>query len=296
MYRTSFPDLEWLKAKIASGMEWPTCILDVTGVQDFRSDIQGPYSLFTVQEGRQYCKNESSETILNSETAFCSNNQERYTLDTLSPQTKVFNIHFGQRMSQEVLAYIHLDDRLLLEGPQRLEKPSELGNVHLSAYMQGLIKRLKSKRQFVVDQDPRHHGLVSQLLFSLMVQQHQRAFEKKLRSTKTSTQKEVVKRLRNSIEFLYDHLTEPFSLDLLAASAAMSKFHYARSFHQVFGTTPHRFAEQLKMGRAQKLLLLSKSSIKDIAWQLGYQSSDHFSRSFKGTFQQSPRQFRKSLA
>lgn len=296
MYRTSFPDLQWLKKRIASGMEWPTCILDVGNAQDFRSDIQGPYSLFTVIKGQQYCKNEKEEALLSPGMAFCSNNQERYTLDTISKETQVFNIHFGHTLSREVMAYLHLNDQELLDGRQQLEQSAPLGSLVLSKYMQQLVEKVKSPHEFVIDENPEHQFLVTQLLFSLMVQQHQKAFEKKIRSTKASTQREIAKRLQQSLEFLYEHLTDPFSLDQLAQSAAMSKFHYLRSFRQAFGTTPHRFAEQLKLNRAKKLLLLSQSPIQEIAYHLGYQSSDHFSRSFRSSFHQSPRQFRKQLA
>lgn len=296
MYRTSFPDLEWLKQRIASGTEWPTCILDVTGVQDYRSDIQGPYSLFTVQSGTQYCKNEHEESILEPGTAFCSNDQERYTLDTQNTHSHVFNIHFGKRLSHEVMAYLHIDEADLLEGKHGLDRKTHLGQFQLTSYMQQLLRKLKSKRQFVVDQSPDHHYLVSHLLFSLMLRQHQKAFEKKMRKTRASTKREIAVRLQRSMEFLCDHITQPPSLEQLAQSAAMSKFHYLRSFSEAFGTTPHRFAEQLRLGHAKKLLQFSNNSIKNIAMDLGYQSSDHFSRSFKGSFQQSPRQFRQVIS
>ena len=128
-----------------------------------------------------------------------------------------------------------------------------------------------------------------------MLERYKPAFEQKLRSTRAITRKELLKRLERAVEYMLDNLSEVVSIDHLAQVANLSKFHFIRSFKEVFGSTPHKFLEKLRMEKAMRLLSLSSLSIGHIATDLGFQSPDHFSRTFRTQYQLSPLQYRKSI-
>jgi len=58
----------------------------------------------------------------------------------------------------------------------------------------------------------------------------------------------------------------------------------------------HRIVENYKMTDASDLLLNTSLSVTSIGQQVGYKSTDHFSRCFKRHFGQSPSEFRASLS
>jgi AraC family transcriptional regulator len=83
------------------------------------------------------------------------------------------------------------------------------------------------------------------------------------------------------------------SLDDLAKAAGMSLFHFARSFKQATGETPHRFVTRLRLERAKRLLRESDKDLLQIARSIGFSSSTHLATVFARHVGTTPRAFRQ---
>jgi AraC family transcriptional regulator len=94
------------------------------------------------------------------------------------------------------------------------------------------------------------------------------------------------------IEHMHDHLGDDVDLDGLAAVAAMSKFHFVRSFRAATGLTPHRYLTMLRMRRAAGLLRTTSLSIRQVASACGYQSPSRFASAFRREHGVSPARYR----
>jgi AraC-like DNA-binding protein len=84
---------------------------------------------------------------------------------------------------------------------------------------------------------------------------------------------------------------EPFikhSLDDLAKLAAMSKFHFLRSFKDSTGLTPHAYLNNIRVERAKNLLLTTDNNISDIALECGFSDQAHLNRAYKKIYGTSP--------
>ena len=66
-------------------------------------------------------------------------------------------------------------------------------------------------------------------------------------------------------------------------------------FKEELGITPAEYITLQKMDRAQMLLKTTNSSITDIAYQLGFSSSNYFCSVFKKTLSYSPAAYRKNF-
>ena len=66
-------------------------------------------------------------------------------------------------------------------------------------------------------------------------------------------------------EYIHEHLQENISLDELAGSVGLSRYHFARRFRQSTGTTPHEFVLQQRVERAKTLLDRTNTALLDIA-------------------------------
>ncbi len=88
------------------------------------------------------------------------------------------------------------------------------------------------------------------------------------------------------------HLGGELDLEQLAASANLSKFHFARRFRQLTGQSPIHHFIQLKMQRACLLLDTTGMSVKQIGAELGYDDPLYFSRLFRRTIGRSPSEYR----
>jgi len=85
------------------------------------------------------------------------------------------------------------------------------------------------------------------------------------------------------------HLT----LEDLAASVKLSRYHFAKRYKQLTGVPPMAHFLNVKMKRACYLLDMEKKSIAEIARMLGYEDPYYFSRVFKKATGHSPREYRK---
>ncbi|TDF89440.1 helix-turn-helix transcriptional regulator [Paenibacillus piri] len=80
----------------------------------------------------------------------------------------------------------------------------------------------------------------------------------------------------------------------MAEAVHLSESHFYKVFHEVYGQSPIAYLERLRMERACDLLL-KDMSITDVALELGYKTSQHFTTVFKKQFGCSPSQWRSKL-
>lgn len=75
--------------------------------------------------------------------------------------------------------------------------------------------------------------------------------------------------------------SENLSLDDLAKTAAMSKTKLKKRFKEIMGTTAYQYYLDVKMEKAKSILEDCSIPITDLAYELGYKSTSHFSQAFK---------------
>ncbi|OOF59478.1 cupin domain-containing protein [Rodentibacter myodis] len=102
------------------------------------------------------------------------------------------------------------------------------------------------------------------------------------------------KRLNGVLAQILQTPEEDWSIERLAAVAAMSRANFIRVFQQQLGMSPGKFLTKVRLDLAAFLLKQSQQSILAIALQVGYQSEAHFSKAFKNAYGLSPGQYRKS--
>jgi AraC-like DNA-binding protein len=78
-----------------------------------------------------------------------------------------------------------------------------------------------------------------------------------------------------------------YRLDELAAACNMSRRHMQRSFRAWLACTPREFLREERL-RAARRLLPSATSVKEVAYALGFPQESQFSRDFKARFGVSP--------
>jgi len=100
-------------------------------------------------------------------------------------------------------------------------------------------------------------------------------------------------KLRQITERMAEHAAEEFSLELLAAKAGLSKFHFQRLFKSATGVSPSRYHTNLRMNEARRLLRETKMSVVGVALELGYANPSHFARLFRRETGLSPSDYRR---
>lgn len=89
---------------------------------------------------------------------------------------------------------------------------------------------------------------------------------------------------------------ERLALADLAREAAMSPYHFLRSFRQVVGITPHQFVLHTRLHRAAVRLRRSDEPISTIAFDAGFNDLSTFNRRFRRVMGVSPSAYRTGRA
>lgn len=98
---------------------------------------------------------------------------------------------------------------------------------------------------------------------------------------------------RRCIEYLHDHASANVGLEQLAALVSLSSYHFARAFRQTVGVPPHRYQLNLRIEKAKILLRTTQSPITEIAFDVGYESSQALARLFRREVGLSPSDYRR---
>jgi AraC family transcriptional regulator len=88
------------------------------------------------------------------------------------------------------------------------------------------------------------------------------------------------RRLGRVLEYIEVHLEQDLSVGRLAAIASLSHFHFARSFKQATGRSPHQYVSDRRLCHAKSLLADSDRSLEEIARACCFSSQANFSRAF----------------
>lgn len=81
-------------------------------------------------------------------------------------------------------------------------------------------------------------------------------------------------------------------LNELASEAAMSPYHFLRTFRQVTGMTPHQYVLHTRLWRAARWLRESTDSISAIAYKAGFRDLATFNRRFHRLIGTTPTSYR----
>lgn len=93
-------------------------------------------------------------------------------------------------------------------------------------------------------------------------------------------------------EILDARLDSPPSLKQLSLLIGLNEYKLKKGFKEIFGVTVFGYIHSCRMSLAKKLLLGSDKSAKEIAYETGYSSPQHFSRAFKKEFGITPKRMR----
>ena len=96
--------------------------------------------------------------------------------------------------------------------------------------------------------------------------------------------------------YLQENYNQPVDFSSLADSLAVSASYLSKLFHEQEGKSPSRYLTDLRMRKAQKLLMDTQLTVREIAVRVGYPDPFHFSRNFKNAMGISPAQFREERA
>ncbi|WP_025743306.1 AraC family transcriptional regulator [Aquimarina pacifica] len=109
------------------------------------------------------------------------------------------------------------------------------------------------------------------------------------------TRREYLKRINIVLDFIENNLNTDLSLKNLSEKANYSPYHFHRVFSIIVNEKLNEFINRKRIERIASILLIgSNSSLKELAYEYGFNSDNSFSRAFKKYYGVSPTKFKSS--
>lgn len=110
----------------------------------------------------------------------------------------------------------------------------------------------------------------------------------------TSFKRDITdKRILKVVRFIRENINHNITIDDLSAICYLTNDHFIRIFKKEMHCTPIQYINQKKIEKAQLLLVINKESIKEIAYNLSFESISYFYQLFKRITGLTPKQYRE---
>jgi len=96
-----------------------------------------------------------------------------------------------------------------------------------------------------------------------------------------------------AIEYMQTFYSSNITISDICEAVNLSPFHFIRTFKQKTGISPYKYLLNIRIKKAEELLVLGKHSVAEVAMLCGFINPSHFSSKFKEITGQSPSKYKK---
>jgi AraC-like DNA-binding protein len=114
------------------------------------------------------------------------------------------------------------------------------------------------------------------------------------RRERVHTSAKAVARVTDVVRAIERSSVDTLTLSHLARLAALTPYHFLRTFQQVTGATPHQYVRRTRLREAATRLVSENAKVIDVAYESGFRDVSNFNRAFRAEFDASPRAYRRS--
>lgn len=277
----ALPQVRWTPPAAPLGSE--NCVLAAKSRRHSVREFPGPLSIKTVTSGRVAWRMGRRDVWVDESTFLILNDGEPYSMeiDAADPVTTCC-VFFKTGFVENVLRDLAATDQRCLEDP---EPPASevlfLNRLHprtsaIDGWMAAVRNNLM-RNSSPIHLEECYLGLAAELALHAAEVRKQLAA---IPAAKRSTRLELLERVSRGREYLHACPEGTAMLADAAKAAAMSPFHFQRTFKTAFGVSPARYVAGLRFSRAAGLLRTG-TSVTESALAVGFGSTASFSAAFR---------------
>ena len=107
-------------------------------------------------------------------------------------------------------------------------------------------------------------------------------------------EKELSQRIFKAVVFIQQHYSEPINLEQIAMEANLNPEYLSRVFKEETGYNYSTFLSNIRLKKAEYLLINTVEKVQNIAEMVGYSNVSYFSTIFKKKYGVNPYEFRRN--
>lgn len=100
-------------------------------------------------------------------------------------------------------------------------------------------------------------------------------------------------KLRRVQEYIETNLAKPVTLGEIASVAALSQYHFTRSFKAAMGISPLQYVWKRRVEKAKRIMLTTELPMQAVSHMAGFSSQSHFTTVFRRVTGASPTTWRR---
>ena len=164
---------------------------------------------------------------------------------------------------------------------------------HLGGELEAIVSQLLDA---LYNSRPHVRMLADMHLHALLMRITSVALEQLLANNQGTVQERVSPKLREAIAYIYRNYTTQIRPSTLCAVCGISQQHLIRLFKAETNMTPIQYINNYRVSRAQMMIRDHPHlSVKEIAYELGFENPHYFSRIFTQILGESPRSMRSRV-
>lgn len=286
-----------LKTKTDShAVEWPNLLVHCSTSGFHKKLKETSLSVITNKEGEVHCKIDGRPFTVCASTFLIINPFQQLEYSTDEKATvEVTNIHFNYAFFQNLYNYFTASDAILLddiEGTQNAVLPEFFNELH---YKNQDISRQITLLSACTDEYIFEEKISEIALLLLQRQNECNRKVRSIKSRKSTTQKELYKRISMAKDIIFNSYQQPLSIEKLSQEATVSKFHFTRLFKDIYGLSPYQYLKTVRLEKAKELLI-KQYSIEEVAHKVGFVESNSFINAFRSFTGEYPTEFRNRIS
>jgi len=174
-----------------------------------------------------------------------------------------------------------------LEPTQRKRQPSK-GRLHLTGKEMAQIIELTDRLELELKAREPGFGFMATATFMQLIGQLSRCY-----GSSPSPDGKALLRIGEALSHLERNIHREVKLDELASIANMSQRSFLRVFLSATGTSPVTWVISQRINRACRLLRTTDRRVTEIAFDVGFNDSNYFTRQFRKVTGVAPRDYRQ---
>jgi AraC family transcriptional regulator len=209
--------------------------------------------------------------------------------------TRTLHVHLNKhlllRTAEELASYDPA--RLYLTEELASYDPTQLSLSRRSGFQDALLKQIGFALWRELEQSAPAGKLYAQTAAQMLAVHLLRYYISAPIRTNDVSQALTERQVKRVRDFVMADLRQDLSLEALAEQVSLSPYHFARSFRQTTGESPHQFVLSRRIEKAQYLLKETQASLAFVALESGFANQSHLTHIFKRHLGLTPKTYRQ---